>query len=149
MPAIDPPELVYQLFGPLLGCEPALDLAVLFALMRLAPADGVGLERFERLGQSSDLIAPRHVRNVAGRIPLGQAQYDGPKAVQCARKRPAVKITEPGRESGCHKQRQQDSATDPRHDHLKSDRHDHGGNGRHSEKERQLLSEIHWTLNWQ
>jgi hypothetical protein len=65
-----------ELLGPLLRGKPPLDLAVLLALVALAPPDGIGLEGFERLGDVADLVGARRMRDDAVHVPLGEAQDD-------------------------------------------------------------------------
>jgi hypothetical protein len=65
-----------DLLGPLLRGKPPLDLAVLLALVALAPPDGIGLESFESLGDVADLVSARGMRDDVVQVPLGEAQDD-------------------------------------------------------------------------
>lgn len=80
-----PPELMDQLLGRLLRREPQLHLAVLLALVHLAPFDRIGLEGLERFGDIADLIGARGVRHLAVHVPFDEAANDELKVRQPAR----------------------------------------------------------------
>ena len=66
-------ELVDQFLGALLRSQPSLNLAVLLALVALAPANGIRLEGLERLGDVPHLVDARGVRHRTVHVPLDEA----------------------------------------------------------------------------
>src|SRR4029078_1085920 len=83
-------ELVDQLLGMLLRLEFRLYLAVLLALMTLAPFDGVSLKAPQRLGDPANFVGAASMRHLAIHVPFHEADDDASQVAQAGAHPPAA-----------------------------------------------------------
>jgi hypothetical protein len=117
-----------QLLGPLLRSEAELHLAVLLALMHLAPFDRIGLEGLESFGDIADLIGARGMRHEPVHVPFDEAVDDELKVRQRLGDAAGKPVAE------CRDQRCREHRSDQARKHKVRDHGHHGEGNEHAEQ---------------